>query len=142
ATLFRYFPDKSSLVAATRTALLGLDDLVPQLEAARDLPTLIQRLAAAAHAITPRLERTARAMANLEQQDGQGDDAITQLTAALTPLFDDDTVPGVAPEQLASVFLGSLFANTILRTKAGVEPIDVDRLVDLVLHGFNGRSRS
>jgi AcrR family transcriptional regulator len=139
-TIFRYFPDKASLLDATRDAALGLDALLPQLEAARDLPTLAQRLVAAGHAMSPRIERTARVLENMEAHEHPGADAIGGLLAALAPLFGDDLVPGVDAEQLAGVFLGTMLANTVLCRKAGVGSIDIDRLVDLVLHGIDLRS--
>lgn len=141
ATIFRYFPDKASLVEATREQLLGLDTLLPRLAAARELPTLPQRLAAAAHAVNPRLERTARTLTNLEYRRPDGSDAITQLLAALTPLF-DDAVDGLRAEQLAGVFLGSLLGNMVLTASGGAAAVDIDRLVDVVLHGILGQHDS
>lgn len=139
-TIFRYFPDKASLLDATRDAALGLDDLLPQLDAARTLPTLAQRLAAAGHALSPRIERTARVLENLDTHEHPDSDAVAGLLAALAPLFGDDLVSGVEAEQLAGVFLGSMLANTVLCRKAGVASIDIDRLVDLVLHGIVDRN--
>lgn len=141
ATIFRYFPDKASLVEATREQLLGLDTLLPRLAAARDLPTLPQRLAAAAHAVNPRLERTARTLTNLEYRHPDGSDAITQLLAALTPLF-DGVEAGLDAEQLAGVFLGALLGNMVLSAGGGAESVDTDRLVDVVLHGVLGHDHS
>jgi AcrR family transcriptional regulator len=139
-TIFRYFPDKASLLEATRDAALDLDALLPQLDAARTLPTLAQRLVAAGHALSPRIERTARVLENMDTHEHPDSDAVAGLLAALAPLFGDDLVPGVESEQLAGVFLGSMLANTVLCSKAGVDGIDIDRLVDLVLHGIDARS--
>lgn len=139
-TIFRYFPDKASLLEATRDAALDLDALLPQLDAARTLPTLAQRLVAAGHALSPRIERTARVLENMDTHEHPDKDAVAGLLAALAPLFGDDLVPGVESEQLAGVFLGSMLANTVLCSKAGVDGIDIDRLVDLVLHGIDARS--
>lgn len=139
ATVFRYFPDKASLVAATREALLDIDSLVPTLEAARELPTLIQRLAAAGHALAARLERMAQVLAGEDHPGRPGDDIVSRLISALAPLFDDDPVPGLSSDQLASMFLGTLLANTMLRAKTGAAAIDIDRLIDLVLHGIGPR---
>ncbi len=139
-TIFRYFPDKAALLDATRDAALGLDTLIPQLRAAGELPTLAQRLAAAGHALSPRLERTGRVLENLEHHEHPAGDVLRDLLAAMAPLFADEVVSGVEAEQLAGVFLGTMLANTLLCTKAGLDAIDIDRLVDLVLHGISGRT--
>lgn len=135
ATVFRYFADKASLMAAARDAVLGLDTLLPEIEAAADLPTLIQRLAAAAHALSPRLERTARLLQNMDAGSPPPKDSIVALVAALAPLF-EETEPGLDRDQLAGLFLGTMLTNAAVGAKAGVRPIPVDRLVDVILHGI------
>jgi AcrR family transcriptional regulator len=139
-TIFRYFPDKAALLDATRDAALGLETLIPQIQAACALPTLTQRLVAAGHALSPRLERTGRVLENLEHHEHPGGDVLRDLLSAMAPLFADEVVSGVEAEQLAGVFLGTMLANTLLCTKAGLDAIDIDRLVDLVLHGISGRT--
>jgi len=154
-TIFRYFPDKGALLDASRDAALDLEGLAPMLAAAAQLPTLVQRLVAAAHALQPRIEQMARVVeqsGHVERGPQPDDQLVTALLALLSPLFRDGApagtsnspaadpaVPRVAtaaePEQLASLFLGSMLANTVLSGKGGVTPLDVDLLADLFLHG-------
>ena len=153
-TIFRYFPDKGALLEAARDAALDLEGLAPLLSAATQLPTLAQRLVAAAHALQPRIEQMARVVeqsGHLQQRPQPDDQLVTELLALLSPLFrgpapaeaggpstgseSDRTPTGAAPDQLASLFLGSMLANTVLSGKGGVHPVDVDLLADLFLHG-------
>ena len=153
-TIFRYFPDKEALLDAARDAALDLDGLAPLLAAAAQLPTLAQRLVAAAHALQPRIEQMARVVeqsGHLQRRPQPDDQLVSALLALLSPLFGDAgpagpgaaspgsdpgrTTTGAAPEQLASLFLGSMLANTVLSGKGGVTPLDVDLLADLFLHG-------
>lgn len=152
-TIFRYFPDKGALLDAARDAALDLEGLAPMLAAAAQLPTLVQRLVAAAHALQPRIEQMARVVeqsGHVERGPQPDDQLVTALLALLSPLFRDGAAAGTSasstaavepvgsgaePEQLASLFLGSMLANTVLSGKGGVTPLDVDLLADLFLHG-------
>lgn len=135
-TIFRYFPDKAALVAATRDAAMDLAGLAPQLALAAELPTLPQRLLAAARALQPRIEQMARAVEHMEHHHHHGEDeTLQQLLEQLAPLFAEGADVTATPEQLATLFLGSLLTNTVLAGKGGTEPLDVDRTVDLFLHG-------
>lgn len=153
-TIFRYFPDKGALLDAARDAALDLEGLTPMLAAAAQLPTLAQRLVAAAHALQPRIAQMARVVeqsGHLQQRPQPDDQLVTDLLALLSPLFRHGTPAGAdtlsatvaaerigsgaEPEQLASLFLGSMLANTVLSGKGGVTPLDVDLLADLFLHG-------
>jgi AcrR family transcriptional regulator len=136
-TIFRYFPDKAALVTATRDAAMDLEGLAPLLAVASGLPTLPQRLLAAARALQPRIEQMARAVEHMEHHhhhDGE-DETLQQLLEQLAPLFADGAEVTATPEQLATLFLGTLLTNTVLAGKGGTEPLDVDRTVDLFLHG-------
>ena len=135
-TIFRYFPDKAALVTATRDAAMDLASLRPQLEVAAGLPTLPQRLLAAARALQPRIEQMARVVEHMDHHHHAGEDeSLQQLLEQLAPLFDDCAEVTASAEQLATLFLGTLLANTVLAGKGGTEPLDVDRNVDLFLHG-------
>ena len=151
-TIFRYFPDKGALLDAARDAALDLEGLAPILAAAAQLPTLVQRLVAAAHALQPRIEQMARVVeqsGHVERGPQPDDQLVTALLALLSPLFRDGAPAGTSastataersgtdaePQQLASLFLGSMLANTVLSGKGGVTPLDVDLLADLFLHG-------
>ncbi len=141
-TIFRYFPDKAALVDAAKGAALDLNGLAPLLRSAAALPTLAQRLVAAAHAIAPRIEQMARVVDHAHQLDRRttpDDHLVRDLLEQLTPLFDDSCGTFATSDQLASLFLGSLLANTVLGGKGGVTPLDVDRLADVFLHGIAGR---
>jgi AcrR family transcriptional regulator len=133
-TIFRYFPDKAALLQAAKDAALDLDSLLPLLAAAGELPTLTQRLVAAAHALQPRIEQMARVVEQMDHHGPPNDVLVQELLTALAPLF-ADLDDSAAPAQLAMLFLGNLLANAVLAGKGGVEPLGVDRLADLFLHG-------
>lgn len=109
ATVFRYFPDKNALMAATRDAILALDTLLPQLAAAA-LPTLIQRLAAAGHALAPRIERMALLLQNPEVKKSANQQTVVGLVDVLAPLFNDGR-RDLTAEQLAGIFLGTMMTK-------------------------------
>ena len=46
-TIFRYFTDKPTLVAECRRCAIGLDELVPEIRAAAQLPTFREQVLAA-----------------------------------------------------------------------------------------------
>ena len=68
-----------------------------------------------------------------------------QLVAALAPIFDGVSggVPAgrsgdaMQPEQLANMLIGMLISNTFLCEKTSTDPVPVERLVDLFLHGID-----
>lgn len=135
-TIFRYFPDKAALLDAVKDAALDLEGLAPQLESAAALPTLAQRLVAAAHALQPRIERMARVVEQMHHHPGPEDQMVRDLLEQLAPLFGGAAPDGTDPHQLATLFIGSMLANTVLASKGGATPLDVDRLTDLFLHGI------
>lgn len=136
-TIFRYFADKAELLTATRDAALDFASIEPQLRSAAGLPTLPQRLLAAARALQPKVDCMARMVEEMDHHHGdQDDEQLRQLLQRLSPLFEPGCGAPVDPSQLATMFLGTLLTNAVLSTKGGTEPLDVDRLVDLFLHGI------
>lgn len=140
-TIFRYFPDKAALIAATRDAALDLESLEPLLAAAAQLPTLPQRLLAAARALQPRIEQMARVVEHMDHHHDHDRDheVLGHLLDGLAPLFVEACDTAATPEQLATLFLGTLLTNTVLSGKGGTEPLDVDQITDLFLHGIRPR---
>jgi len=144
-TIFRYFPDKVSLVAAAREGALGLDTLLPALAEAAESDDLEGRLIAAGHVLTERIAQMARIMEQTNEAHGHShrhdSDLIAALLAALLPLFAgvESSAGEVAasPEQLANVFLGMLVSNTLFCEKTGTPPLAVDRLVHLLVNGID-----
>ncbi len=134
-TIFRYFPDKAALLSAVKDAALDLEALYPQLDAAAQLPTLAQRLVAAAHSLQPRIEQMARVVEHMDHHPEPHDELVRGLVVRLSPLFGDECAGSGDAEQLATLFLGTMLANAVLAGKGGVTPMDVDRLTDLFLHG-------
>jgi AcrR family transcriptional regulator len=134
-TIFRYFPDKAALLAAARDAALDMASLDPQLTAAAQLPTLPQRLLAAARALQPRIEQMARVVEHMDHHHDTDDEVLRHLLERLAPLFRDGGDAAATPEQLATLFLGTLLTNTVLAGKGGTAPLDVDHITDLFLHG-------
>lgn len=141
-TIFRYFPDKSALIAAAREGALDLDSLEPILADASALPGLTERLSAAARALSERMEQMIRVMENMgDAPDRPEPELAARLVAAVAPLFDHPDVahgcgaPAVRSEQLATVFLGTLLANTYIAGTAGTEPMPIDAVVGFVVRG-------
>lgn len=140
-TIFRYFPDKAALIAATRAGAIGMDSLLPALAEAAELPTIEARLIAAGHVLSERIAQMARVMEQDEHPHEPHDaDLVAELLAALLPLFlPDATLAPAAPEQLANVYLGMLVSNTLFCEKTGTAPMAIDELVALLVHGIAGR---
>jgi AcrR family transcriptional regulator len=142
-TIFRYFPDKAALVAATREGALGLDTLLPALAEASELATVELRLIAAGEVLSARIAQMARVMEQDEDHHHHHDkdhtDLVAPLLAALAPLFGGIPAdsPGT-PEQLANIFLGMLVSNTLFCEKTGTPPMQIDELVSLFVHGTSG----
>lgn len=143
-TIFRYFPDKASLIAATREGALALETLLPALAEAAELPTVEERLVAAGVVLTERIAQMARVMEQDEDHHRHHDQARTELIGplldALAPLFDQDQggAPGT-PEQLANLYLGMLVSNTLFCEMSGTAPMAIEQLVALFVHGTQGR---
>jgi AcrR family transcriptional regulator len=140
-TIFRYFPDKAALISATREGALGLDSLLPALAEAAELATIEERLVAAGHVLSERISQMARVMEQDEHPHETHDpDLVAELLGALLPLFETDTGPAPGtPEQLANVYLGMLVSNTLFCEKTATEPMAMDELVGLLVHGLAGR---
>jgi AcrR family transcriptional regulator len=143
-TIFRYFPDKASLIQATREGALALETLLPALAEAAELPTVEARLIAAGQALSERIAQMARVMEQDEDHhhhhhDKARNELIGPLLGALAPLFDQD--PGVAPgtpDQLANLYLGMLVSNTLFCDMSGTAPMAIEQLVALFVHGTSG----
>jgi len=144
-TIFRYFPDKASLIQATREGALALDTLLPALAEAADLPTVEARLIAAGQVLSERIAQMARVMEQDEDHhhhhEQARDELIGPLLSALAPLFDRDAdaAPG-SPEQLANLYLGMLVSNTLFCDMSGTAPMAIEQLVALFVHGTHGRT--
>ena len=146
-TIFRYFPDKPSLISAAREGALGLDSLRPELAAAAELPRVEDRLVAAGHVLSARIAQMSRVMDQSDEVHGhrhdQDPDLIAELLAALLPLFDGvPTDSAGTPEQLANVFLGMLVSNTLFCARTSTPPMAIDHLVGLLVRGIAGRDDS
>lgn len=139
-TIFRYFPDKPSLLAAAREGALGLESLIPELVAAAELPTIERRLIAAGTVLSDRIAQMARIMEDVEHSHTHGPpdaDLVAELLSALVPLFEGVSLdaPGSAG-QLANVFLGMLVSNTLFCAKSGTPPMDIASVVELFVRGI------
>ncbi|CAN5460342.1 TetR/AcrR family transcriptional regulator [soil metagenome] len=141
-TIFRYFPDKASLIAAARDSALGLESLIPELAVAAEHGTLEERLVAAGDVLSAKIAQMARVMEDVEPHEHSHEppdpDLMAEVQAALLPLFGD--VAAGAPgnrAQLANVFMGMLFSNTLLSLKTDTEPMAVTQLVRLFVHGMS-----
>ncbi len=146
-TIFRYFTDKSTLVAECRRCAIGLDELVPEIGAAAELPTFREQVLAASRLLNDRILQMIRVVSDggvARPPDDAGEIA-EQLVAALAPIFDGLSggapagrpADGLQPEQLANMLIGMLISNTFLCEKTSTDPVPVERLVDLFLHGID-----
>lgn len=143
-TIFRYFTDKPTLVAECRRCAIGLDELVPGIRAAAELPTFREQVLAASQLLDDRILQMIRVVSDGDARptDDAGEIA-EQLVAALAPIFDDvdSAAPGggggMQPAQLANMLIGMLISNTFLCEKTSTDPVPVERLVDLFLHGID-----
>lgn len=144
-TVFRYFPDMSSLMKAARRQAVGLDELLPELRAAHDLPDLRDRLREAGNALIQRIVETARLIEASGVAKGHAPHAeIDEVFDALTPLFDGFEVATISKRQQTAMFLGLLVSGTLFSASfspAGVPPgsdpvLQVDQIVDVFLDGM------
>ena len=144
-TIFRYFPDKPTLVAECRQRAIGLEDLLPELAAAAELPTLAERVRAASLLLDARIPQMIQVVSDGGTRDATDDagDIAEQLVAALSPVFDGPGPDGPEatragperPAQLANLLIGLLISNTFLCEKSSTPSVPVDRLVEIFLHG-------
>ncbi len=147
-TIFRYFTDKPTLLAECRRCAMGLDELLPRIREAATLPTFREQVLSASRLLNDRILQ----MVHVVSDGGPPDppDAATeiaeQLVAALAPIFepvaaapgsDGPDSDGLRPEQLANMLIGMLISNTFLCEKTSTDPVPVERLVDLFLHGID-----
>jgi AcrR family transcriptional regulator len=139
-TIFRYFTDKPTLVAECRRSAMGLDELVPEILAAAELPRFEDRVLAASRLLNDRILRMVQVMTDdggRHDHDDTGEVA-SQLIAAMTPVFEGveaELGGSTEPSQLANLLLGMLMSNTFLCEKTSTEPVPVERLVEIFLHG-------
>lgn len=140
-TIFRYFIDKPTLVAECRHRAMGLDELVPEIRAAAQLPTFHEQVLAASRVMNDRILQMVHVVSAEGNQHDHDDaaDIAEQLVAALSPIFEQSAdLLGDGqeePAQLANLLLGMLMSNTFLCEKTSTPPVPVERLVDLFLHG-------
>lgn len=144
-TIFRYFTDKPTLVAECRRCAMGLDELLPQIEAAAGLPTFAEQVLAASKLLNDRILQMIHVVSDggmTHAPDDAGEIA-EQLVAALAPIFEPAAArlgsgePGAAdPSQMANMLIGMLISNTFLCEKTSTEPVPVERLVEFFLHGI------
>ena len=144
-TIFRYFVDKPTLLAECRRCAMGLDELLPLLRDAATLPTFREQVLAASRLLNDRILQMIHVMADggAPAPPDAASEIAEQLVEALTPIF-DGVAEGPAgrpavmrPEQLANMLIGMLISNTFLCEKTSTEPVPVERLVDLLLHGID-----
>lgn len=145
-TVFRYFPDMSSLMREARRKAIGLNSLLVLLESAAKHPDRRERLMAAGSAITTKIVETSR----LVQASGQSPehphrDEIHEVLDALTPLFSDCEPHPIAHRQQAAMFMGLLVSGTIFHSGEDLDgasgqpcstPVEVGHIVDLFLGGL------
>lgn len=135
-TIFRYFPDKASLLVAARDGALGLDSLLAELALSATLGTPEARLLSAGHALEAKITEMMRVMEELETHGPPSQDVLAELLAALLPLFDGLPTDAVGShQQLANLFLGMLVSNTVFCTKTDTPPLATEQLVTLFLRG-------
>lgn len=144
-TVFRYFPDMSSLMKAARRQAIGLDELLPELRAARQLPDLRDRLREAGNALIQRIVETARLIEAAGVARGHAPhQEIDEVFDALMPLFEGFEVPSISKRQQTAMFLGLLVSGTLFSATfapSGAPPvsdpvIEVDQIVDVFLDGM------
>ena len=138
-TIFRYFPDKASLITAAREGALGLESLLAELSLSATLGTPEARLLSAAHALETKITQMTRVMEDSETHDPPSPDLMAELLHALAGLFDGLPTDAVGShDQLANVFLGMLVSNTVNCAKSGTPPLATEQLVSLFLRGVQG----
>ncbi|MGB3410983.1 MAG: helix-turn-helix domain-containing protein [Microthrixaceae bacterium] len=141
-TVFRYFPDMESLIAAARRQAIGLQTLLPQFREALQHPTLELRLQAAGRAITVRMIQTIRLIEETSTPARRPQSSeVTEVLDALAPLFlSAGGEGGGAGErdrsvQLAAIFLGMFVSNSVLTKSTLAPPMDVDEIVSIFIRG-------
>lgn len=140
-TVFRYFPDMSSMMKAARRQAVGLDELLPELRAAAAEETLRDRLRAAGNALIQRIVETARLIEASGVARGHAPhEEIEEVFDALTPLFDGFGVSTMSERQQAAMFLGLLVSGTLFSVSGVINGTDraleVDQIVDVFLDGM------
>ncbi len=138
-TIFRYFTDKPTLVAECRRCAMGLDELLPQLREAAELPTFPEQVVAASRLLNDRILQMIHVVSDggTTHAPDAASEIAEQLVAALAPIFEQHTDPAGAmgPAQLANMLIGMLISNTFLCEKTSTDPVPVEHLVGLFLHG-------
>lgn len=145
-TVFRYFPDMSSLMREARRKAVGLNSLLVLLDSAAKHPDRRERLMAAGSAITTKIVETARLVqASGQTPENPHKDEIREVLNALTPLFADCEPTPISHRQQAAMFLGLLVSGTIFYSgepfdddpsQVGRAPVEVGYIVDLFLGGL------
>lgn len=140
-TIFRYFTDKPTLVAECRRRAMGLDELVPEIEAVAQLPTFHERVLAASVLLNERILQMLQVMTDDGGRHDHEDagEVAGQLIAALTPVFagaPPSRHGATQPAQLANLLLGMLMSNAFLCERTSTDPVPVERLVEIFLHGI------
>lgn len=160
-TVFRYFPDMSSLMRAARRQAIGLDRLLPELRLAAQQNDLRERLLVAATALTERIVETARLVeASGETRSRPPHREIEEVLDALAPLFIGSHASWFTERQQAAMFLGLLVSGTIFSSAPRVTrsegetrertvhecrssaSVEVQQIVDLFLNGLLSMDRA
>lgn len=141
-TVFRYFPDMASLIAAARRQALGLKTLLPQFRDALELPDVNARLEAAGRAITVRMIQTIRLIEETSAPATRPQsDEVTEVLEALAPLFKIEgfEVNGSNDDeralQLAALFMGMFVSNSVLTGATTAPPMSVEEIVRIFIRG-------
>ncbi|WP_179816027.1 TetR/AcrR family transcriptional regulator [Allostreptomyces psammosilenae] len=147
ATIFRVFPDKEAVLDACVAEAVNPDHVLRELASIPPEEPLAARLVQAADAMRAHLERmgavvgTLHASGHRRDQPGSGRpapdsrDASTEaIHGAVTELVEPDRAAlRLAPEKVAAIFLGMLFAQ--LRPACDGVRLPPEELVDVLLHG-------
>jgi len=135
-TIFRYFPDKASLLVAARDGALSMDSLLAELAMAATLGTPEARLLSAGHALETKITQMTRVMEELETHGPPSPDILAELLDALLPLFEGLPTDAVGShQQLANLFMGMLVSNTVFCTKTDTPPMATEQLISVFLRG-------
>lgn len=143
ATIFRAFADKEELLLACVAEAVRIDRAVDEIAAIPIDQPLADRLVEAAAAMKAHLERMGRVIGAMmasghgdrprgRPEPGARERSMDTVRDALTGLFEPDAdTLRLPPDQLASIFMGYLFA----RARPDGAELPIESTVDIFLHG-------